>query len=146
VNYAGVLLVLFGVSLFVLEVKVPSYGLLTVGGLASLVFGSMILMDSSLPELQVSLRLVLPMVIGVAGIAILLTRTAVAAQRARPVTGVAAMVGRTGRALTAIEPGKRGRVSTRGEIWTVTADEPIAEGDAVAVVNADGLTLVVRKA
>jgi membrane-bound serine protease (ClpP class) len=145
VNYAGVMLVLFGVSLFVLEVKVASYGLLTVGGLASLIFGSMILMDSSVPELQVSLRLVLPIVFCVAGIAIFLTRMVVASQRQRPVTGVKGMVGQTGRALTAIEPGKSGRVATRGEIWTVVANEPIAEGDTVAVINADGLTLTVRK-
>src|SRR5207253_4270231 len=67
VNYAGVLLILFGLSLLVLEVKVASYGLLTAGGLASLTFGSMILMDSSVPELQLSLRLVVPIVVALAG-------------------------------------------------------------------------------
>src|SRR5437764_1119656 len=63
VNYAGLLLILFGLVLLGLEIKVPSYGLLTVGGLASLVFGSMILMDSPIPELQLSLRVVLPVVL-----------------------------------------------------------------------------------
>ncbi|PYR63178.1 MAG: serine protease, partial [Acidobacteria bacterium] len=60
VNFAGLLLILFGLLLFALEVKVTSYGLLTAGGLVSLVFGSMILMDSPAPELQLSLRIVLP--------------------------------------------------------------------------------------
>ena len=69
VNYAGLLLILFGLLLLVLEIKVASYGLLTVGGLVSLVFGSMILMDSPLPELQVSLRVIVPVVLGFAGIA-----------------------------------------------------------------------------
>ena len=64
VNYAGLSLIIFGLSLLVLEVKIASYGLLTAGGLASLTFGSMILMDSSLPELQLSLRLVFPIVVG----------------------------------------------------------------------------------
>ena len=64
VNYAGLLLILLGLLLFALEIKVTSYGLLTAGGLISLVFGSMILMDTRAPELQVSLRVVLPVVLG----------------------------------------------------------------------------------
>ena len=145
VNYAGLLLILFGLSLLVLEVKVSSYGLLTAGGLASLLFGSTILMDSSLPELQVSRRLVLPIVFGVAGIAVFLARMGVAAQRPRPVTGLAGLIGEVGRALTAIEPGGIGRVATRGEIWTAIATESIAEGDSVSVTRLDGLTLTIRK-
>jgi membrane-bound serine protease (ClpP class) len=146
VNYAGVLLILFGLSLLVLEVKVTSYGLLTAGGLASLTFGSMILMDSSLPpELQLSLRLVIPVVLGVGGIALFLARMAVASQRQGSVTGVAGMIGEVGVALTAIEPGRIGRVVARGEIWTATATEPIAEGQSVCVTSIDGLTVTVRK-
>ncbi|MBI3492422.1 MAG: nodulation protein NfeD [Acidobacteria bacterium] len=145
VNYAGLMLILFGFSLLVLEVKVTSYGLLTAGGLASLLFGSMILMDSSVPDLQLSLRLVLPIVFGVAAIAVFLTRLAVTSQRQRPVTGVSAMIGEVGRALTTIEPGGAGRVATHGEIWTAIAQEPIAEGDSVSVTHVDGLTLTVRK-
>jgi membrane-bound serine protease (ClpP class) len=145
VNYAGLSLMLFGLSLLMLEVKVASYGLLTTGGLASLLFGSMILTESSEPELQVSLRLVLPIVLGVAGIAVFLGRMGVASQRRRPVAGVAAMIDQAGRALTAIEPGGVGRVATHGEIWTAIATEPIAEGDTITVTHVDGLTLLVRK-
>jgi membrane-bound serine protease (ClpP class) len=145
VNYAGLMLILFGLSLLVLEVKVTSYGVLTAGGLASLLFGSMILMDSSAPEFQLSLRLVLPIVFGVAAIAVFLTRLAVASQRQPPVTGAGAMIGEPGRALTPIVPGEMGRVSTHGEIWTATASEPIAAGDAVSVTQVEGLKLTVRK-
>lgn len=145
VNYAGLLLIAFGVVLLILELKIPSYGLLTAGGLASFVFGAMILMDSEVPELRVSLRLVLPIVIAVAGIAVVLVRLGVASQRREPVTGVAGMIGGTGRALTPIEPGAVGRILTRGEIWTARAQEPNAEGDPVSVVRVDGLTLTVRK-
>ncbi|HJZ78150.1 MAG TPA: nodulation protein NfeD [Vicinamibacterales bacterium] len=144
VNFAGVLLILFGMTLFVIELKVTSYGLLTVGGLASLIFGAMILVDSPLPELQVSLQSVLPIALGFAGISAFLLRLAVASQRLRPVTGVAAMIGESGKALTAIEPGLRGRVMTHGEIWTAVASEPIAEGARVRVTAVDGLTLTVR--
>jgi len=145
VNYAGLLLILFGLLLLVLELKITSYGLLTAGGLASLTFGSMILMDSSEPDLQLSLRFVLPIVLGLGGIGIFLTRLAVASQRSRPVTGAAGMIGEAGKALTAIEPGKAGRVATHGETWTAIAEEPIAEGDRVLVTKVDGLTLTVRK-
>jgi membrane-bound serine protease (ClpP class) len=96
------------------------------------------------PELQVSLRLVLPIVLGVAAIAVFLARLAVASQRQRPVTGVARMIGEAGLALTAIEPGGTGRVATHGEIWTAIATEPIANGSSVCVTSIDGLTLTVR--
>ena len=145
VNYAGLLLILFGLLLLVLELKITSYGLLTAGGLASLVFGSLILMDSSEPDLQLSLRFVLPIVFGLGGIGIFLTRLAVASQRIRPVTGAAGMIGEVGKALTAIEPGKIGRVATHGETWKAIAEDPIAEGDRVLVTRVDGLTLTVRK-
>ncbi len=145
VNYAGLLLMLFGLLLLMLEVKITSYGLLTAGGLASLLFGSMILMDSSVPELQLSLRLVLPLVFGLAGIAVFLVRLAVASQRRQPLTGVAGMIGEVGYALTAIEPGGVGRVATHGEIWRAIAREPIAEGDRLRITDVDGLTVTVRK-
>jgi membrane-bound serine protease (ClpP class) len=146
VNYAGLLLILFGMSLLVLEVKLTSYGLLTTGGLASLTFGSMILMDSSVPELQLSLRLVLPVVFGVGGIAVFLARVAVVSQRRRPSTGVERMIGEAWLALTAIGSARTGRVAMHGEIWTAIATEPIAEGNPVCVTSVDGLTLTVRNA
>jgi len=103
----------------------------------------MILVDSPLPELQVSLRSVLPIALGFTGISAFLLRLALAAQRLRPVTGVAAMIGEFGKALTAIEPGRQGRVMTHGEIWTAVATEPIAEGARIRVTAVDGLTLTV---
>src|SRR5713101_435252 len=145
VNYAGLLLMLFGLLLLMLEVKITSYGLLTAGGLASLLFGSMILMDSSVPELQLSLRLVLPIVFGLASIVVFLVRLAVASQRRQPVTGVTGMIGEFGYALTSIEAGRAGRVATHGEIWRAIALEPIAEGDRLRITDVDGLTVTVRK-
>lgn len=145
VNYAGLLLILFGLMLLVLEIKITSYGLLTVGGLASLIFGSMILMDTSAPELQLSLRVVLPIVLGFAAIAIFLVRLGVAAQRARAVTGAAGMIGEPGDVLAAIEPPATGRVRTHGEIWEATAREPIPQGARVRITRVDGLMLTVEK-
>lgn len=145
VNYAGLLLILFGLILFALEIKVTSYGLLTIGGLVSLTFGSLILIDSPAPELQLSLRVVIPVVLGFTGIAMFLVRLAVAAQKRPAVTGETAMVGETGQALTAIGPDRMGRVATHGEIWQATAAESIPEGARVRVTGVDGLLLTVRR-
>jgi membrane-bound serine protease (ClpP class) len=145
VNFAGVLLILLGLGLFALEIKVTSYGLLTVAGIISLTFGSMILIDSESPELRVSLSFVVPVVVGFAGIATMLIRLGVAAQRQRPVTGDAGMVGQAAVALTAITPEHGGRVTLRGEIWQARADEPIGEGSRVHVTGIDGLVVTVRR-
>jgi membrane-bound serine protease (ClpP class) len=145
VNYAGLLLILFGLLLLALEIKVPSYGLLTAGGLASLVFGSMILVDSPIPELQVSLRVVLPVVLGFAGIALFLIRLGAASQGRPAVTGAAGMIGEVGHAMTAIGPETAGRVATHGEIWEATSEESIPEGARVNVTRVDGLRLSVRR-
>ena len=145
VNYAGLLLMLLGLLLFGLEIKITSYGLLTVGGVISLLFGSLILMDSPSPELQPSLRIVLPVAIGFALIAIVLTRLGVVAQRQRPATGAETMIGQVGMTLTALEPAIPGRVAIHGEIWRATAGDTIAEGAPVRVVKIEGLTLTVEK-
>src|SRR4051795_4276779 len=114
VSYAGVLLILLGFVLLVLEVKVVSHGLLAVGGLASLLFGSMMLIDSPLPELQIGLRLIIPVTLGIAGILLFLVTLAVNAQRTRPITGASAMLHELGYALTAIDAGGTGSVRTHG--------------------------------
>lgn len=145
VNYAGVLLILFGVMLFVLELKVASYGVLSAGGLVSLALGSMILMSSPAPEWRVSMSLILPVVLALAGILTFLVRLTIASQRRRSATGASGMMGGIGRAATGFEPGTVGRVVAHGEIWRAVASEPIAEGDTVRVTGVDGLTLTVRR-
>jgi len=145
VNYAGVLLILLGFVLLVLEVKVTSHGVLAVGGLASLVFGSMMLIDSPLPEMQIGLRLILPVTVSLAGILLFLVTLGVRAQAQPATTGESGMLHAAGQALTGIVPGGTGRVATHGEIWTATAAEPISEGDRVVVTAVHGLTLTVRR-
>ncbi len=145
VNYAGVLLILFGVMLFVLELKVASHGVLSVGGLISLALGSMILMSSPSPELRVSMSVILPVVIAIGAILSFLVRLTIASQRRRSVTGEAGMIDEVGRAMTAIPAGGVGRVVTHGEIWRATAAEPVPEGETVRVTAVEGLTLTVRR-
>jgi membrane-bound serine protease (ClpP class) len=139
-----VLLILFGLVLLILEVKVTSYGLLAVGGITSLLLGSLMLIDSPLPELQIGLRLIVPVTLALSGILLFLVNLALRAQQTRAVTGDVGMLGEPGRALSSIDPGGIGRVQTHGEIWTATADEPISEGDSVRVTAVRGLLLTVR--
>ncbi|HYT66206.1 MAG TPA: nodulation protein NfeD [Vicinamibacterales bacterium] len=146
VSYAGVLLIMLGFMLLVLEVKVTSHGVLGVGGIASLLFGSLMLFDSPLPEMQIGLRLILPVTLTLAGILLFLVRLGVQAQRRPAVTGESGMLLATGQALTAIVPGGTGRVATHGEIWTATAAESIHAGDLVIVTGVKGLLLTVRRA
>jgi len=145
VNYAGLLLMLFGLILLALEVKVTSFGLLTVGGALSLIFGSMMLIDSSAPELQLSLSVVLPVVIGFTAIAAFLVRLGLAAQRRPAVTGMEGMLTETGRVIDAIGPDTAGRVAVRGEIWRAISTNRIPAGEDVRVTRVDGLTLVVER-
>jgi membrane-bound serine protease (ClpP class) len=145
VSYAGVLLILLGFALLILEVKVTTHGGLAVGGIASLLIGSLLLIDSPLPELQIGLRFILPVVLSLSGIMLFLVVLGVRAQRQPAVSGESGMLRDTGNALTAIEPGGVGRVATHGEIWSATAAEPIQAGDRVAVVGIKGLLLTVRR-
>lgn len=144
VNVAGVLLLLLGLLLLILELKITSFGLLTVGGAVCLFFGSLMLIDADVPELQVSLRVILPVVIGSALVGATLVRLGAAAQRQPAVTGAQGMIGEHGTALTAIGPGRPGEVSTHGERWQAVSNEPIAPGARVRVLAIDGLTLTVR--
>lgn len=146
VNYAGILLILFGIGLLVLEVKVTSHGVLSAGGIASLLFGSLILMDTGAPELTISLSVILPVVGGLSAILVMLVRLGIASQRRRATTGREGMIGEHGRVLETIAPGQAGRVETHGEIWRARADEALAEGEMVTVTAIDGLTLTVARA
>ena len=144
VNYAAVALIAFGIVLLVLEVKVTSYGALAAGGIISLLLGSMMLIDSSVPELQIGLRFIIPIVGSISGLLLLLVGMGVRAQQARATTGVEGMVNEVGRALTSIEPGGVGRVQTHGEIWTATANEAVSAGQMVRVIAVSGLLLTVE--
>ena len=145
INYVGLLLMLFGLVLFALEIKVTSYGLLTIGGIISLILGSLMLIDSPAPELQLSLSLILSVVLGFTAIAASLIRLAVKAQKIATVTGAEGLIGETGRAIDSIAPGATGRVQVHGEIWNAIATDAMAIGDRATVTHVHGLTLTVRK-
>ena len=143
VSGAGVLLIVLAVALFAAEVKVASYGLLTVGGLVAMILGAMMLVDSELPELRVDPWTLLPVILVFAAFTIALVRLVLQAQRRRAQTGREGLIAQRGRAETALSP--EGWVVVQGERWRVRAAEPVAAGEAVEVVAVEGLLLRVRK-
>ena len=145
INYVGLLLIAFGLLLLMAEMMTPTYGFLAVGGIVSMVLGSVMLVDSPAPELQLGWGFIISTVAALAVITTILAKIGISAHLAPPVTGRAGMIDSVGQTLSAISPGTSGRVSTHGEIWTATSDEEIAEGEPVRVVGVDGLRLTVRR-
>jgi membrane-bound serine protease (ClpP class) len=144
VSGAGILLILLGVLLLIAEVKVVSHGLLTLGGIAAIILGAMMLVDSNVPELKVPLVAILPGAAVLVAWTLLLVRLVLRAQRRRAVTGEAGMIDAVAIADTDLDP--EGWVRVMGERWKAVADERVTAGDRVRVVEVRGLTLAVRRA
>jgi len=143
VNYIGVLLILLAIILFILEIKVVSYGMLTVGGLIALTFGSLILVDSPEPYLQISRSVIAATVLVCASVISLVLFFVVRVQKTRFVSGLEGMIGERGQAVTALDP--RGRVYVHGEYWDAHAEETIASGSEIEIVRSEAnLKLLVR--
>ena len=147
VNYAGLALIVFGVILFLLEVKIASHGILAAGGVASLLLGSVMLIDTESPLEIVSLSwtVILPAVVCTAAFFLFAVGMGIRAQKRTPVTGAEGIVGEEGICITMLSP--IGQVRVHGEIWNATTHgNPIPAGSAVRVERMEGLRLVVRRA
>ncbi len=139
INYAGVLLILLAVILFILEVKVVSFGMLTVGGIISLFLGSIMLFDSPEPYFRISRVLILSFTGFTALFFVLGLGMAFRAQRRRPTTGFSGLIGKRGVATTDLSP--VGKVKVHGEIWTARSEGFIQAGQGVVVVGSEGMSL-----
>jgi membrane-bound serine protease (ClpP class) len=143
VSGAGVLLILLSIVLFAAEVKVASYGLLTVAGLVAMILGAMMLVDSPLPELRVNPWTLLPVILVFALFTIAMVRLVLQAQRRKTRTGHEGLVALRGEALSDLAP--EGWVRVQGERWRARAREQLHAGDPVVIESVDGLVLQVRK-
>ena len=140
VNYAGLLLIALAIIFFVMEIKVTSYGALSLGGLISLTIGSIMLFD----DLKVSLKLMAPTVFLVGGFFVIVSTLAFRAYRTRPKTGKDGLIGEIGLVKEDIDP--EGLIFVHGEYWRATAGEKIEADEKVEVEGAEGLILRVKKA
>ena len=145
VNYAGILLIILALILFILEIKVTSFGMLTVGGVICLTLGSLMMFDSrTAPFARLSYEVIIPVVAVTSACCIVTVYLAVKAYRRKPTTGREGLIGEVGMSKSAINP--EGKVFVHGEYWNALSDEAIPEGAAVKVVEVKDSKLKVTRA
>ena len=143
VNYAGMGLIVLAIVFFILEIKVTSYGMLTVAGIVSLVLGSLMLFKTAEPALRVSVELIAVLAAFSLLVVGFLSWLAMKAFRGQVRTGVEGLIHEVGIARSPLSP--RGKVFVHGELWDAVAEEPVAIGESVEVVAVRNLTLAVRR-
>jgi membrane-bound serine protease (ClpP class) len=147
INYAGLALVAVALALFAAEAFVTSYGALTLGGIACLILGGTMLVDTPHEFLQVSQSVLIPIAVATGLIVAFLLSSVVKSQRSRVQTGAEGMIGLHGTASEKFSQHNshyEGQVAVRGEIWRATSSQPITSGQEIEVQDRHGLTLVVR--
>jgi membrane-bound serine protease (ClpP class) len=144
VNYTGILMIIFAVILFIAEIKVMSHGMLTVGGIISLVMGSLLLFDTPEPALRLSLQVLVPAVLVASGFFIVIIWLAIKAQLRKHFTGAEAMIGSEAEVVKDITD-EEGEVFLLGEYWKATSEKPIKKGAKVKVIKVEGLSLTVEE-
>lgn len=142
VNYAGLGLILLGVILMVGEIFVPSFGVLGIGGVAAFTFGSVMLMDSSVPGYAMPLGIIVGLAIGGSLLILLVVGLFARSRRQRVRTGSRGLIGSQCLAMADFEG--EGRVWLHGESWQARCDVPVSKNDVLEVISAEGLTVRVR--
>jgi membrane-bound serine protease (ClpP class) len=142
INYAGLALIIFGIILFLLELKIVSHGLLAIGGIVSLLLGSLMLIrpDSSWNFVSLSLSVIITSIVITAFFFLFVIGLGIRAQRTKPVTGIEGMIGSIGETIETINPS--GRVQVHGETWNAESIHgAINKGEKVRVVGIKNLKL-----
>jgi membrane-bound serine protease (ClpP class) len=144
INGTGVALLLLALTLFALEAKFVSHGILTLGGAVAMVLGAMLLIDSPLPELRIRWSVAISLAVPFALITSMLLTLVVRARANKVVTGPAAMLGEAGVAITMLAPS--GKVQVHGEYWDAVAPPgiPLEPGSKVRITAVNGLRLAVK--
>ncbi len=142
-NVAGIALILLAAGLFVLEVFVPSHGILSVGGIAAFFLGALMLFDRDDPAFRLSLAYIIPATLLTAAFMLFVVGAGLRAQRLPVKTGKEAMLGQVATAVARIDP-SGGKVFFDGEYWNAVSDVTIEPGQAVQILGVDGLTLRVQ--
>lgn len=145
INYTGLVLIILAVILFIAEAFTPTFGLLTLGGIVSFIFGSLMLIKSPYPFLKISLHIIIPAIATLAVITLFLVANAIRIHRKKVTTGKEGLIGETATAMTKFD--KVGKVFLHGEIWTAynTTEDTINKDDEVKIVRVEGLKLFIEK-
>jgi membrane-bound serine protease (ClpP class) len=142
VNYAGILLIALAIIFFIMEMKITSYGLLSVAGIVSLLLGSLMLFEGDTPDMKLSWRVLLPTIFVISGFFVAVASLVFRAQISKPTTGAGGLVGEVGIVKKALRP--EGKVFVHGELWHARAKEPLDENVKVRVVKVVNLFLEVE--
>ena len=142
VNIAGVLLILLALIFFIMEMKIASYGLLSVAGIISLLLGSVMLFDRAGGRIGISWTVMVPTISLVGGFFVVVAGLVFRSRTRRPMTGESGLIGETGVVKTPLTP--TGRIQVHGELWFARCQTPLASGQRVRVTAVDGLTLEVE--
>jgi membrane-bound serine protease (ClpP class) len=145
-NYAGLALIIFGIVLFVLEIKVTSYGILTIGGVVSLLLGSLMLIkeETTFEVIRISTSVIITTTALTTLFFLFLIGAGLKAQKGKPVTGIEGFIGETGVVLEDLDPA--GTVRVHGEIWRAESTEGKLEvGTKIKVVSMENFKLIVAK-
>jgi membrane-bound serine protease (ClpP class) len=144
VNYAGILLIVLAIIFFIMEMKIASYGLLSVAGVLSLLLGSLMMFKGTGPDMTLSLSVLLPTLILVSGFFVFVAGLVFRAQMSKPRTGTKGLVGEIGIVKKALIPEKEGKVFIHGELWNARAQKAINENTQVRVIKVINLLLEVE--
>lgn len=139
INYAGVLLILLAIVMFIAEIKVVSHGVLTAGGIAAMILGSIMLINTPAPYMRISLTAIIGTAAATAAFFLFVVGAGVRALRSRTTTGMEGLIGEIGVVRTRLAP--RGQVFLRGELWNAEGDGVVETGESVRITGMDGLTL-----
>jgi membrane-bound serine protease (ClpP class) len=139
INYAGVLLILLAIVMFIAEIKVISHGVLTLGGIAAMILGSMMLINTPAPYMRISVGAIIGTAVGTAAFFLFVVGAGVKALRSKTTTGMEGLVGEIGVVRTRLAP--RGQIFLRGELWNAEGEGEVEVGESVRVTGMDGLTL-----
>jgi membrane-bound serine protease (ClpP class) len=142
INWLGAALLVLAFTLFALEAKFASHGVLAVGGAVSMVLGAVMLINSPFPEMRIHWSTAIALAVPFTGITVLLLSLALRSRNAKVETGSEGMIGEIGSALTPLAP--EGKVFVHGEYWDAVARLPVSTGARVRVVSIDKLKLMVE--
>jgi membrane-bound serine protease (ClpP class) len=144
VNFAGVLLILLALALFILEAKFTSHGVLAIGGIVSMMLGAMFLIRSPMTSGGVSLGVALAATLPFALITIFLMRLVLRSRSWKSTTGREELIGEEGIAISGLGAGAEGMIRVHGELWQAVSSRPVPEGKSVRVRSVEGLKLHVE--
>ncbi len=143
-NYVGLILIALGLGLLVGEAFMPSFGVLGIGGIVALTFGSLLIFDPESTGLALDRSIIFTAVATLSSFVFIISFLVFRSQRSKPTLGVEGLLGEVGEARSVLAP--RGKIFVHGEYWNAEADGEVAPGERVEVVSVDGMTLKVKRA